>query len=46
MASDVFYIGMDLGGTSFKALAVTPDGGILGRVQEDTHAERRPQVVV
>ena len=46
MASDVFYIGMDLGGTTFKALAVTPDGSILGRVQEDTHAEHGPQVVV
>lgn len=46
MASGAFYIGMDLGGTTFKALAVTPDGSILGRVQEDTYAERGPQAVV
>ena len=46
MASDVFYIGMDLGGTTFKAIAVTPDGTILRRVQEDTQAEGGPQAVV
>lgn len=46
MESGVFYIGMDLGGTTFKALAVTPSGSIIGRLQESTHAERGPQVVV
>ena len=46
MEAGTFYIGMDLGGTTFKALAVTPDGRILGRVQEDTWAQQGPQVVV
>jgi glucokinase len=46
MQTEGFYIGMDLGGTTFKALAVTPDGSILGRIQQDTHAEQGPQAVV
>jgi glucokinase len=46
MPTEGFYIGMDLGGTTFKALAVTPDGDILGRIQQDTHAEQGPQAVV
>jgi glucokinase len=46
MDSGEFYIGMDLGGTTFKALAVSRDGDILGRVQGDTHAESDPEVVV
>ena len=29
MTANPFYIGVDLGGTTFKALAVTPDGQIL-----------------
>lgn len=46
MEAKTFYIGMDLGGTTFKALAVTPDGSILGRVQEDTQAAQGPRAVV
>lgn len=46
MKADAFYIGMDLGGTSFKALAVTPDGSVLGKIQRDTQAQRGPHVVV
>jgi glucokinase len=46
MEAGVFYIGMDLGGTTFKALAVTPDGSILGRTQADTRAQEGPQAVV
>jgi glucokinase len=41
-----YYIGMDLGGTTFKALAVSPDGTVLGRVQDDTRAAREPGAVV
>ena len=44
-ASDI-YIGMDLGGTTFKALAVSPDGAILGRIEGHTRAEREPEAVV
>jgi glucokinase len=44
-ASDI-YIGMDLGGTTFKALAVSPDGAILGRIEGHTRAEREPAAVV
>jgi glucokinase len=40
MAASVFYIGMDLGGTTFKGLAITPDGQILGRIQGQTDAAR------
>jgi hypothetical protein len=29
MTAGVFYIGMDLGGTTFKGLAIMPDGQIL-----------------
>jgi glucokinase len=43
--SDI-YIGMDLGGTTFKALAVAQDGAILGRIQDSTRAERGPEAVV
>lgn len=46
MGAGDFYIGMDLGGTTFKALAVSPDGAILGRVQDNTRAERAPEAVV
>jgi glucokinase len=46
MEAGMFYIGMDLGGTTFKGLAVTADGSILGHIQQDTQAERGPQVVV
>lgn len=46
MEAGTFYIGMDLGGTTFKALAVTPEGRILGRMQEDTKAQQGPQAVV
>lgn len=46
MAAGAFYIGMDLGGTTFKAMAVTPDGTILSRAQADTQAEGGPQAVV
>ncbi|GIX46960.1 MAG: sugar kinase [Candidatus Tectimicrobiota bacterium] len=41
-----FYIGMDLGGTTFKALAVTPEGTILDRVQAPTEASQGPEAVV
>jgi len=46
MAAETFYIGMDLGGTTFKALAVTPDGTVLDRAQADTQAVDGPQAVV
>jgi glucokinase len=46
MAAETFFIGMDLGGTTFKALAVAPDGTILGRAQADTQATDGPQAVV
>lgn len=46
MESEAFYIGMDLGGTTFKAIAVRHNGHILGRIQGHTHAERAPAVVV
>ncbi len=45
MASETFYIGMDLGGTTFKALAVSQAGRILDRVQADTQADGEPAVV-
>jgi glucokinase len=40
------YLGMDVGGTTFKALAVSQDGAILGRIQGNTGAERAPEAVV
>jgi glucokinase len=46
MAAEPFYIGMDLGGTTFKALAVTSDGTVLARAQADTQAVDGPQAVV
>jgi len=46
MEAGTFYIGMDLGGTTFKALAVAPEGRILARAQEDTQATQGPQMVV
>jgi len=46
MQADSFYIGMDLGGTTFKALAVAADGTILGRVQGDTQSGRGRETVV
>jgi glucokinase len=46
MAVETFYIGMDLGGTTFKALAVAPEGTILGRAQDNTQATDGPQAVV
>ena len=46
MQADSFYIGMDLGGTTFKALAVASDGTILGRVQGDTQSGRGRETVV
>jgi len=46
MEAGTFYIGMDLGGTTFKGLAVTADGIVLARIQQSTQAERGPQVVV
>jgi glucokinase len=46
MAAEEFYIGMDLGGTTFKAIAVTPAGTILDRTQADTQATGGPSAVV
>lgn len=46
MTSKTFFIGMDLGGTTFKAIAVTHDGHILDRVQESTDAQAEPAVVM
>lgn len=46
MHADRLYIGMDLGGTTFKALAVTPEGDILKRVQDATHAWQGPTTVM
>lgn len=46
MASDEYYIGMDLGGSTFKALAVTPQGTVLGRTQDHTPADGKPEEVV
>ena len=46
MSTNDLYIGMDLGGTTFKALAVSPDGTICGRIQGYTQAERQPEAVV
>jgi glucokinase len=46
MVAETFYIGMDLGGTTFKALAIAPDGTVLDRAQEDTQAAAGPQAVV
>jgi glucokinase len=46
MEAASLYIGMDLGGTTFKALALTAEGTIVGRIQQDTQAARGPQVVV
>ncbi len=46
MAFDTFYIGMDLGGTTFKALAVTAEGTILARVQESTEVHAGADAVV
>lgn len=46
MASEEFYIGMDVGGTTFKALAVSLNGRVLGRVQHQTQADAEPETVV
>jgi glucokinase len=46
MTSDAFFIGTDLGGTTFKSLAVSRDGSILGRVQAHTDVESEPETVV
>ncbi len=46
MTSGAFYIGMDVGGTTFKALAVTPEGRILGRAHRLTEARRGAKVVI
>lgn len=46
MHADHWYIGMDLGGTTFKALAVTPEGDILTRVQDATHSQQGPTTVI
>ena len=46
MQAERVYIGMDLGGTTFKALAVTPEGNILTRVQGATHSQQGPTTVV
>ena len=46
MTAGVFYIGMDLGGTTFKGLAITPDSQILGRIQGQTDAARTCEAVV
>jgi glucokinase len=46
MSTNDIYIGMDLGGTTFKALAVSSDGTILARIQDHTYAERQPEAVV
>jgi glucokinase len=46
MTAGVFYIGMDLGGTTFKGLAITPDSQILGRIQGQTEAARTCAAVV
>ena len=46
MTASTFYIGMDLGGTTFKALAVTAEGEILGRTQGKTESSRPCEMVV
>lgn len=46
MTSETFFIGMDLGGTTFKAIAVTRDGHILDRIQASTDAQAEPVVVI
>jgi predicted NBD/HSP70 family sugar kinase len=43
MASAAYYIGMDLGGSTFKALAVTPQGTVLRRTQGATLADAEPK---
>ncbi|MCZ6871922.1 MAG: ROK family protein [bacterium] len=45
MTPEIFYIGMDLGGTTFKAIAVSTDGHILARVQDNTQVEDEPELV-
>ena len=45
-AIEPFYIGMDLGGTTFKAIAASADGTILGRLQADTQPGRGRDTVV
>lgn len=46
MQAKCVYIGMDLGGTTFKALAVTTEGDVLTRVEDATHSEQGPTTVV
>jgi glucokinase len=46
MVSEAFSIGMDLGGTTFKSLAVSRDGSILARIQAHTDVEGEPETVV
>ena len=45
MVAHVFYIGIDLGGTTCKALAVTPTGRVLGRAQAPSALRDRDLVV-
>ncbi len=45
MTAEIFYIGMDLGGTTFKAIAVSTGGQILARVQDNTRVEDEPELV-
>ncbi len=45
MYVDPFYIGVDLGGTTFKALAVTSHGEILARRSGESKAEGDVQAV-
>lgn len=46
MASEAFFIGMDLGGTTFKAIAVASDGRILDHVHESTGTQAEAGAVV
>jgi sugar (pentulose or hexulose) kinase len=46
MASAAYYIGMDLGGSTFKALAVTSQGTVLGRTRGETPVDAEPAEVV
>lgn len=46
MTRETFYIGMDLGGTTFKAVAVSSHGQIFGRTQGATDPACAPEVLV
>lgn len=46
MQTKSFFIGVDLGGTTFKALAVTPEGEILARRSGQSKAEGDIHTVV